>query len=145
MDITIKMDLRELRAALGDVKELPEELREVAWRELRMAARHAQGQITIRMPKDWGHAQTSWGNNLTVPMSTGRSPRRKYPQPKGVKVVRGTWVANKAKMSVTMGGLHYIEYLNEGHSQQAPAGFIDKEIADAQDIFAKRMLANRLL
>ena len=145
MDVRLTVDLSELHETAQQIDNLPEKIHEVAWREMRMAARHAQGQITIRMPKDWGHAQASWGNAFAVALPAGGSPRSKYPQPKGTKLVQGTWETDKKRLAITMGGLHYIKYLNEGHSQQAPSGFIDDELDNARRLFVIRFLSKKLL
>ena len=38
---------------------------------------------------------------------------------------RASWKYIREFMEITLWGLDYIKYLNQGHSKQAPSGFID--------------------
>lgn len=75
-------------------------------------------------PVDTGRARASWrvsgGVPVTVPLPPGEYA---YPQPPNL---------DKYKRNYTKWFLvntaSYIEYLNNGHSQQAPAGFVQAAI-----------------
>ena len=60
--------------------------------------------VKIQMPVDTGRARASWGS----------------PEAEGI------WEIEDGGFTIVQGtNVEYVEYLNEGHSKQAPAGFID--------------------
>ena len=74
------------------------------------------GEVRIKrdMPVDTGRARASWGHWDSSANSPDSTPADAHYEEMdaGLTIVQGSNVP-------------YIEQLNEGHSQQAPAGFID--------------------
>jgi len=67
-----------------------------------------EGRVKDEMPVDTGRARASWGHGG-----------------------EGIWL--EAPLEITQGSnVVYIPFLNAGHSQQAPAGFIDRAELQAQ-------------
>jgi len=98
-----------------DVRELNRLTRE----NILASSNQARRMIKIRMPVDTGAAMASWG----VPGEAG------------------IWDVKDDGFAITQGSkLPYIEALNEGHSQQAPAGFIDVEHEKAIVLFVNNMV-----
>lgn len=93
-------------------------LREAARKNIRISAFSAMRMIKIRMPVDTGAARASWG-------SKGAAGIMEFPD-NGMTNVQGS----------TLG---YIEELNNGHSSQAPAGFLDVEQEKAVNLFVENM------
>lgn len=88
---------------------LPARLRTRVWRRIRVVSFEAERFIKIRMPVDTGRARASWGHSA-APADAGE----------------GIWEEQLDALALTQGSrVPYIEQLNEGSSQQAPAGFID--------------------
>jgi len=80
---------------------------------LMVSAQYLVERVKTEMPVDTGRARNSWAT----------------PQSEGV------WEVSEDDLSVLQGStVHYIQRLNEGHSQQAPAGFIDAATESAIDL-----------
>lgn len=81
---------------------------------VRKVSQDAMRRIKIRMPVDTGRAQNDWGTSI-YEVTDG-----------GMTIEQGT-------------KLGYVEYLNEGSSTQAPAGFIDAEAQRALENLANEL------
>lgn len=123
----IRIDASDLRRAAGDVGAARALTRPRIWEAIRRASFLAERNIKIRMPVDTGRARASWGHD-EGPLGTGF----------------GIWEEDEQGLSLTQGTkLEYVEYLNEGSSSQAPAGFIDVE-AERAGMFAAEELTRIL-
>lgn len=70
-------------------------------------SREVRLNIKTAMPVRTGAAKASWGT----------------------RNAKGIWIEDDGGMTVEQGStLGYIQYLNEGSSRQAPAGFIDAQV-----------------
>ena len=102
-DELIKDARRAAKAVTGEVQRT---LREISF----------AGEVRIKrdMPVDTGRARASWGHWDSSANSPDSTPADAHYEETdaGLTIVQGSNVP-------------YIEQLNEGHSQQAPAGFID--------------------
>lgn len=95
---------------------LPKKLKARIWTRIRVVSFSAERMIKLLMPVDTGRARASWGHS-SAPASKGE----------------GIWEEDKSLLTLVQGSrVEYIEALNEGHSKQAPAGFIDAEQRRAQ-------------
>jgi hypothetical protein len=83
-------------------------------------------QLANRTPVDTGRARANWIPSLNSPSKAKVEPNQKI----DVSSVLATY---KVKDTVFISNnLPYIRRLNEGHSKQAPAGFVDDAIAVAK-------------
>ena len=102
-DELIKDARRAAKAVTGEAQRT---LREISF----------AGEVRIKrdMPVDTGRARASWGHWDSSANSPDSTPADAHYEETdaGLTIVQGSNVP-------------YIEQLNEGHSQQAPAGFID--------------------
>lgn len=99
---------------------LPANLRTRIWKRVRVVSFEVERFIKIRMPVDTGRARASWGHSAPPAGSD-----------------EGIWIEQPDALSLTQGSaVEYIEKLNEGSSQQAPAGFIDAEERRGQEALA---------
>lgn len=90
-------------------EDLPPRWRKGLWAVVRKASFACEREIKLRMPVDKGRARASWGHSQ-APAAPADS----------------IWVEEPYKLTITQGSrVEYISELNEGSSQQAPAGFID--------------------
>lgn len=99
----IKDARRAAKAVTGEAQRI---LREISF----------AGEVRIKrdMPVDKGRARASWGHWDSSANSPDSTPADAH------------YEETDAGMTITQGSnVPYIEQLNEGHSQQAPAGFID--------------------
>jgi hypothetical protein len=73
-------------------------------------------RVKLEMPVDTGRARASWGHWTSSDVSDNAN----------ASPADAAWEEKDQGMSITQGSnVEYVEGLNAGHSQQAPAGFID--------------------
>jgi hypothetical protein len=82
-----------------------------------------QGQLILTTPVDTGWARSNWGSAISAPLEGTPGDN---PTIAGLK-----WSLVDGPIYVT-NNVNYISILNAGHSQQAPAGFV--EIAITKEI-----------
>ena len=102
-DELLKDARRAAKAVTGETQRI---LREISF----------AGEVRIKrdMPVDTGRARASWGHWDSSANNPDSTPADAH------------YEETDAGMTITQGSnVPYIEQLNEGHSQQAPAGFID--------------------
>lgn len=103
------IDFSDLTREHQQAAQIPPRMRRGIWLRVREVSFNAERYVKIAMPVDTGRARASWGHS-TPPASPAD----------------GIWEENERDLSITQGSrVEYIEQLNEGSSQQAPAGFID--------------------
>lgn len=108
--------LRRLNRASDGIKRL-------AARDVRKVSLAVEKRVKIDMPVDTGRARASWGHwtpgDVVRPDEKNRATRDD-----------AYWLITDGGLTIQQGSnVVYIAPLNEGHSQQAPAGFIDKAAA----------------
>lgn len=123
------MEYDQLQTEARRANLLKPEIRKDAWDMLRMAAfdleRRIKSSPPLGMPVDTGRAKNSWGHS----------------QPPA-SAADGIWVEDQANLTILEGSrVEYIEALNEGHSLQSPAGFIDRANETVADILDKAIEA----
>lgn len=119
----IQFDMSEVQREQQFVASLPPRVKKRIWAHIRIVSFNAERFIKIRMPVDTGRARASWGHAAA---------------PAGLD--EGIWSEHEDTLTIVQGSrVEYIEYLNEGSSTQAPAGFIDAEEAKAANDLEKRI------
>src|SRR3989337_846005 len=126
MQITI--DASDYRKLARQASQ-PERVTARAARQSVKAASFAtEKRVKQEMPVDTGRARASWGHwsggTHNPEASEGDSIFRE--EDGGLSIIQGSNVP-------------YIEALNAGHSQQAPAGFIDKAKQDSDEILSQEL------
>lgn len=84
-------------------------------------------------PVDTGHAQSNWIVTTKHPFAGVDGSRTSVShamQDRGITTVMGYDVGRDGPLYLR-NNVHYIKYLNRGHSQQAPAGFVTTAIMAA--------------
>jgi hypothetical protein len=125
--MTINMDKfrRALKKAKGSVEE--ESLKEV-----RKVALRVHQSVVLATPVDTGRARNNWLPNLNAPLSTPNVNA----EGQGLNILaKGKAVVATAKFGDVIhftNNLSYIGVLNDGHSAQAPSGFIQKAVQAAR-------------
>lgn len=123
MSMKITIQYGSLTQEVNNSVKYAAKFSQIAWTTLRIVSFKAERYIKIRMPKDTGRAAASWGHS-----SAPAAPDD------------GIWIEDVESLTITQGSkVEYIERLNEGSSQQAPAGFIDAEAARAGADFEDQM------
>lgn len=118
------VDFTELLREKSFAEGLTNQFRDRAKLRLRAVSFEVERNVKIRMPIDTGRARGSWGH-ADAPAGAGDN----------------VWQEEDNGMTITQGSnVVYVPVLNEGHSKQAPAGFIDAEYEKGAD-----MLLNGLL
>jgi len=114
-DELIKDARRAAKAVTGEVQRT---LREISF----------AGEVRIKrdMPVDTGRARASWGHWDSSANSPDSTPADAHYEETdaGLTIVQGSNVP-------------YIEQLNEGHSQQAPAGAVRITLAEVEGMLAQ--------
>lgn len=125
--ITLEGD-KELGQAFSRLRD---ELKPEAVKELRSTSLAVMGRIKREMPVDSGRARASWGQ-WTSQDIVKASPEAGADD--------AHWQETDGGLTIEQGSnVPYIKELNEGHSQQRAAGFIDVAFKDAQ-----RLLLNAI-
>lgn len=90
--------------------------------------------IALKNPVDTGFSRGNWQAGLSTNEETIADPitgvesvvQRELPKIESLKAYAVTYLFNNA---------HYIVFLENGHSQQAPEGFVAISVASAQEMF----------
>ena len=115
------------------IADIVGELRSVAEKTVRDIVRNVARELDQHTPKDTGRAAANWIPSIGRPAVT---PRGGFPLAKA-RERQGAGLASLAGYRLGQGNAHvtnnvaYIEALNDGHSQQEPAGFVQRAIARA--------------
>lgn len=95
------------------------------------------GRVVELTPVDTGRARASWTLNEGSPDFTTQ-PEGEYPEFQSdaifAALAKASSGSDRAFASVIFiaNGLPYIQRLNDGHSEQAPAGFVEMAVAEAE-------------
>jgi hypothetical protein len=118
------LDWRDFQSESEFVRAAFQRTPDEVWAQVRIAAFDAEREVKQEMPWDTGRAANSWGHS-TSPFGPDD----------------GIWQENKDGLQIVEGtNVEYVQYLNEGHSSQAPAGFIDAIGVRTQDDLEENML-----
>ncbi len=112
----VTLDSSDLKKLAADAAKLPKATRAQATRATREASLAVEKRIKIEMPVDSGRARSSWGHWSAemVKPNHDASP------------ADAVWREEDDGLTIVQGSnVPYIEALNNGHSAQAPAGFLD--------------------
>jgi len=106
-------------------------LRKRLWQRVRSWSFALERLIKEAMPVDTGRARASWGH-----WTKGDLEKPKKALSTGASQEDAVWEMDEPNLTVTQGSnVGYIARLNEGHSAQAPAGFIDKAFEKVKSAF----------
>ncbi len=95
----VRIDTQDIQAEVNFWNGAQPKTRRVIWKVIRRATFKAIGIVKQQMPVDTGRARADWGSRPDF---------------------------NESQLTTEHGSrLNYVARLNEGHSKQAPAGFID--------------------
>lgn len=115
----IEFDLSELNAVAAEYKLAPKKIKSIVIKRVKQQALKMRTNIKGRMPVDTGAARDSWGAESLSATATKKG------------FFAGIFAFENDGMEHVQGSEHqkhnYISRLNEGHSKQAPAGFLDAE------------------
>lgn len=137
--LAIKVEMGEFNLEVDHWSRVSEwsPLQKKIWRQVKKASVGLRNEVRIRMPVDTGRAKASWGaegnmGEVSTSSFVGGEPEA------GTKrsfQTAGIWEQDEAGLALTQGSfVPYIVYLEQGHSRQAPAGFISiaAELAGAR-------------
>lgn len=119
IEVRAVIDARELEAESARSQMAFRQHRRRVWFIMRKVAFAGERGIKDAMPVDTGRARASWGHwsagdirRISSNADFGPGDAINQENENALEIEQGT-------------NVEYVEYLNEGHSQQAPAGFID--------------------
>lgn len=120
------VDMSELEAELERCQTVIRKERRRIWRDMRKVSFALERGIKDEMPKDTGAATAGWGHWSAGDIRRVSSDSDWGP---GDAIYR----EDETNLEIEQGtNREYVEQLNEGHSQQAPAGFIDRRCETAE-------------
>lgn len=112
-----------------------------ATKVLRKAALAVDQAVVFGTPVDTGRARSNWVVSINIPVEGTREPYkagknlgRDEVQNLSAALEQGMGVIGKAKIKDTIiigNNLPYIQRLNDGHSAQSPANFVEDAIKEA--------------
>ena len=114
----VKIDGSELTKLAQDAQRAAPQTRAAAVRTVKSASFAVERRIKTEMPVDTGRARASWGH-----ADAGLLLK---PNPYATPLLDAVWDELDEGLTIVQGSnVPYIEFLNNGHSAQAPAGFLD--------------------
>lgn len=120
-----RVDFRELSNEYNRSRTIVPLFKERIKVRVKTKALTVVGRMKTAMPVDTGAARARWG----TPGAPG-----------------GIWIEQDAGMTIIQGAqlqpFEYIEKLNEGSSQQAPAGFIDTIAYKAEEELVQEIISD---
>jgi hypothetical protein len=120
MKISAKSDLKQETA---EIQALSVWTVQESRRKVRSVSLTAERRVKDEMPKRTGRAAGSWGH--WTPGDISANP--------DASSADAVWEVSDNGFTITQGSnVEYVEALNDGHSRQAPAGFIDAAEAQSQ-------------
>ena len=115
MVLTIKIE-----TDFGAGAEITTEITRKLLRDFEIAIMESVGDVKRAMPYDEGVARASFGSD-----AVGQGIRRDGLDAYIARLEQGFGKGIKIEgLAAEISGVHYIEYLEQGHSKQAPSGFI---------------------
>lgn len=114
----MKVSITGWEAVISEASTVATQLKQGIKEDVQAEAMEGVRNIKIAMPVDTGRARASWGS----------------PEAEGVFFYEDDGMTNVQGTNV-----EYVQYLNEGHSKQAPAGFIDAEEEARANSLAERI------
>jgi len=115
MQITI--DASDYRKLARQASQAERVTARAARQSVKAASFAVEKRVKVEMPVDTGRARASWGDwtpsDVVKPSSDASD-------------ADALWQSEDGGLTITQGSnVPYIEQLNQGHSRQAPAGFLD--------------------
>lgn len=129
------LNITELVTAAATAQASAKTTLAAAQKALKAASFAVEKRVKLSMPVDTGRARTSWGHWTPADVRGGTRVSKAHTSG-GLKRAAAKGMPNASDpvweeadngLTITQGSnVPYIEYLNNGHSRQAPAGFLDK-------------------
>lgn len=134
------MNLRQL----GDrLKTIAVEVESNAAQAVRDVALTADRVLVLRTPVDTGRARSNWIPTIGAPSSDTREPLEPAALEQEARAVVGEYQAGGPGVFLS-NNLPYIRRLNDGHSAQAPAGFVEEALqVAAAEVGRQRLLPSK--
>ena len=124
----IVLDAKELHELARDMKGSDERMRAHARKAVRKVALSTEKRVKQEMPVDTGRARASWGR-----WSGGTN------NPEASEADSIWRTEDDGLTNVQGSNVPYIGALNDGHSQKAPAGFIDAAAEVAAEVLNEEL------
>ncbi len=123
--LKIDVEYAELERLQQATTNLRDGFRGRAMVRVKAVSFEVERRVKTQMPIDTGRARGSWGHATHPAVEAGDSVWEEAPD--GLSITQGTTVA-------------YVPRLNEGHSQQAPAGFLDAIFEECKEMLVDGLL-----
>jgi hypothetical protein len=125
----VEFDATAIIRHTRSLRNMGERVEQELWTGLRKTALDMEKHIKSAMPVDTGRARASWGHWTPSDLRSGN---------RDANAGDAVHKEDRTDLEIIQGtNVDYVGRLNAGHSQQAPAGFIDMAVE-----MAKRQLTN---
>lgn len=112
------VDHTQLTGLAREALAVPARTRKAVEQTVRAASFAVERRVKSEMPVDTGRARASWGHWTPADVKSWWA---------NVSAGDVIWREEDGGLTIVQGtNVPYVEYLNNGHSRQAPAGFIDR-------------------
>ena len=113
----ITLDASDYRKLARQASQAERVTARAARQSVKAASFAVEKRVKVEMPVDTGRARASWGHWTPSDMVKPGSE---------ASPADALWRGEDGGLTITQGSnVPYIEQLNQGHSRQAPAGFLD--------------------
>lgn len=118
----------------GEARRVSRELRQFVARAVARVATNVTARLIKETPVDTGWARANWipavGAPVDAPAGTpGDASSAQGAQQAGLNALAGYTDLSQGQITIS-NNVPYIQRLNDGSSQQAPAGFVEQAIED---------------
>lgn len=145
----LTVDYRQLTEENKQQRDLLKFSSRELWKIVRQVSFGLERKVKTEMPVDTGRARASWGHwtpghlrKMTVTTGTGEKVRVTRAEWQGSQPTHedAHWKEDEWDLSIEQGSnVEYIDALNEGHSTQAPRGFLDAAAEHAQKVLDQKV------
>lgn len=119
----VEIRYSELLVEINKARNTPRQALNAVKKKLYEVSFAIERRVKDEMPVDTGRARASWGH--WTPGDVRDNP--------DANAGDAEWAEFDNGLSIRQGtNVEYVQYLNDGHSSQAPAGFIDRAEEHAQ-------------
>jgi hypothetical protein len=127
----LTVDARQLTEENKQQRELARVTVKELWAKVREVSLAVERRVKTAMPVDTGRARASWGH---------WSPGDLRASNAAASAGDAHWKENEGGLELEQGSnVEYIDDLNDGHSSQAPKGFLDSAAEHGQKVLDQKI------
>lgn len=127
----LTVDSRELKMENQQQRNLARTTVKELWEVVRSVSFALERRVKNEMPVDTGRARASWGHWTPGDLRGNNAD---------ASAADAEWKEDERQLEIEQGSnVEYVQYLNDGHSSQAPKGFLDTAEEHADKILDQKV------